>query len=128
LNETLASPLHWLIVRNLDERTDVLTLHSRGGGGASLPVFSHSGEAARFLYYHPEASGAGWRVRETPAVELASLLQGCGAEVKWVVLDPVPEDVEGALVEPLRLERAEFTRVLLREPSNEVRRNPSLMP
>ncbi len=58
-------------------------------GEQVLPVFS-SGEAARrFLL-----SGAleeGWRVRESSAGELISLLFGPCANVKQVLLNPLPE-------------------------------------
>ena len=84
-----------------------------------MPIFSHEGEAAKFLKYHTEVSEGAWRVRETSARELAILLEMRGAAVKWVVLDPVPEDVNGALVELLSLDREEFIRILVaEEPSN----------
>jgi hypothetical protein len=35
--------------------------------------------------------------------------------VKWVVLDPVPEDVNGALVELLSLDRERFVETLFVE-------------
>jgi hypothetical protein len=113
------APLHWLIVKHQSDQTNVLTLHSRRGGGTSLPIFSHEGEAAKFLNYRTEVSEGAWWVRETSASELAMLLEVHGAEVKWVVLDPVPEDVDGALVELLSLDREEFVRILVaEEPSN----------
>jgi hypothetical protein len=119
LNKISGSSLHWLIVKPLVHQTDVLTLRSRRRGGTSLPVFSHEGEADKFLCYHTEASEGGWRVRQTSASELALLLQRQGAAVQQVVLDPVPEDVAEALVELLSLDREEFVRMLLaEEPSN----------
>jgi hypothetical protein len=41
--------------------------------------------------------------------------QSRSAEVKWVVLDPVPEDVNGALVELLSLDRERFVETLFVE-------------
>lgn len=63
------------------------------GDEASLPVFSIEEEAASFLRsLSPEfALGSGWRVRETRAGELVSVLYGPCREVERVALDLSPE-------------------------------------
>ncbi len=78
----------YVIVR-LETRGLELMRISLRSGEQVLPVFS-SGEAARrFLL-----SGAleeGWRVRECSAGELISLLFGPCANVKQVLLNPLPD-------------------------------------
>ena len=60
-------------------------------------------------------------MRETSARELALLFQRRGAEIEWVVLDPVPEDVDGAPVELLSIHREKFVRILFAEEPLNVR-------
>jgi hypothetical protein len=81
-------------------------------GREALPVFSFEDEAKMFLELG--ASG-GWRVRETTAGELTSVLSGPCAKVDRVVLDPVP--LPGPRIEGLNgllsMEREAFIRSLL---------------
>ena len=78
----------YVIVRLETRGLELLRISLRSGEQV-LPVFS-SGEAARrFLL-----SGAleeGWRVRECSAGELISLLFGPCANVKQVLLNPLPD-------------------------------------
>ena len=81
-------------------------------GREALPVFSFEDEARMFLELG--ASG-GWRVRETTAGELTSVLCGICANVDRVVLDPIL--LPGPLIEGfnglLSMEREAFVGSLL---------------
>jgi hypothetical protein len=59
-------------------------------GEQALPVFSGVGEAEMFIWLGGAFEG-GWRVRETSAGELVSILYGPCAGVGRVALDPLPE-------------------------------------
>ena len=78
----------------------------------ALPVFSFEDEARMFLEL---GAPGGWRVRETTAGELTSVLCGICANVDRVVLDPVP--LPGPLIEGfnglLSMEREAFVGSLL---------------
>jgi hypothetical protein len=78
-----------------------------------LPVFSFEEEAEMYLGF--EASGDGWRIRETRAGELTSVLLGCCAHVGRVILDPLPQMVTDQTVRLLSLDRKSFVRDLLDE-------------
>ena len=90
----------YVIVRRETRGLELLRVSLRSGE-QMLPVFS-SGEAARrFLL-----SGAleeGWRVRESSAGELISLLFGPCANVKQVLLNPLPDrlTVKDGLADPV---------------------------
>ncbi len=83
----LASRPYWLIVRHDVGRMEVLTtgLHS---GKEALAVFSFEDEARMFLELG--AFGGHWRLRETRAGELISILYCLYAGVRRVALDPLP--------------------------------------
>jgi hypothetical protein len=59
-------------------------------GEQALPVFSGEGEAEMFVWLRG-AFEDDWRVRETSAGELVSILYGPCASVGSVTLDPSPE-------------------------------------
>ena len=105
-------PAYWLIARNENCRIEVLTIDLDEGEEA-LPVFSFEEEAQ--MYLGVEASGEGWRVRETRAGELVSVLFGCCAHVGYVALDPLPSMVADQTVRLLSLDRKSFMRDLLDE-------------
>lgn len=86
-NSKRASRPFWLIVKDEPGRIDVLTTNLAAGEEA-LPVFSFEDEARVFCELG--ALGNGWRVRETAAGELTSVLCGPCATVDRVVLDPIP--------------------------------------
>ncbi len=67
------------------------------------------------MYLGLEASGDGWRVRETQAGELVSVLCGLCAHVGHVILDPLPQMVTDKTVSFLSLDRKSFVRDLLDE-------------
>jgi hypothetical protein len=67
-------------------------------GEQALPIFSDEGEAEMFVWLEG-AFEDGWRVRETSAGELVSILYGPCAGVGRVALDPSP----GMTAETIRL-------------------------
>jgi len=81
----------WLVSRSDAGWWGALTAELAGGEKA-LPVFSFEDEAGMFLGLG--ALRDGWRVRETTAGELVSILLGPRADVGWVLLDPLP-DLDG---------------------------------
>lgn len=87
----LASRPFWLISKANAGPGGVLTAELAGDEKA-LPVFSFEDEAGMFLGLG--ALREGWRVMETTAGELVSILLGPHADVEWVLLDPLP-DLDG---------------------------------
>jgi hypothetical protein len=83
----LAPRLFWLIAKVEAGRVGLLTTNLAEEEKA-LPVFSFQDEARMFLDLG--ASHGGWRVRETTAGELVSILFGPCASVGRVLLDPLP--------------------------------------
>ncbi len=77
---------YWLIAKVENGRIEALTVD--GGGGEALPVFSHEEEAELFLCLGEISDG--WRVRESSAGEIVSLLFGPCRGVRGVALDPTP--------------------------------------
>ena len=102
-------PYH-LIVNNEKDRLDVLTIQLSTAGEA-LPVFSHEEEAEKFVRL--ESSGTGWRVRETSARELVSVLLGPGADIGWVVLDPWPRIHVQMVVGLIGVNPSDFVNLLV---------------
>ncbi len=80
-------PLRYVIACLENHRLKVLTL-AAGPRGAVLPVFGTGRAAHEFL--RRGGFGGGWRVRESTAGELISLLMGHVADVEHVVVDPCP--------------------------------------
>ena len=95
---------YWLIAKVENGRIEALTVD--GGGGEALPVFSHEEEAELFLCLGE--IGDGWRVRESSAGEVISLLFGPCAGVGSVTLDPLPATVARAMIKLLSLSRERF--------------------
>jgi hypothetical protein len=79
-------------------------------GEEALPVFSFEDEARMFLEL---GASDGWRVRETAAGELTSVLFGPCAGVRRVALDPLPGPDAAALVGLVSMEREAFMKSLL---------------
>lgn len=105
-------PAYWLIAKNENCRIEVLTV-GLAEGEEALPVFSFEEEAQMYLGF--EASGDGWRIRETRAGELVSVLFGLCARVGHVTLDPLPQMVTDETVRLLTLDRKSFVQDLLDE-------------
>jgi hypothetical protein len=106
---------HWLIAKHEHSRMDVLTI-DLGGEGEALAVFSSEEEAEAFLLLRLGAYEAGWRVRETSAGELTSVLYGPCAGMEKVTLDPVSEVLyEEDIAALVSVDRKDFARMLLGE-------------
>lgn len=99
----------WLICRQQGVRAEVFTVGSESTG-KTLPVFSHREEAEMFLWFG--RPGAAWRVRETSAGEIVSLLYGPCAGVGEVALDPLPFLGDGAMAGLVSLPSEDFVRNL----------------
>jgi hypothetical protein len=78
----------WTLVKDEDFGAGVLV--EGCDGERILPVFSGEDEAEMFVWLGG-AFEDGWRVRETSAGELVSMLYGPCAHVRRVALDPSPE-------------------------------------
>ena len=76
----------WLVAKDGACPMEILTVDY--GDDEALPVFSHEEEAELFLCLGE--IGDGWRVRESSAGEIVSLLFGPCAGVGSVTLDPSP--------------------------------------
>ena len=91
----------WIITCYRNNRMDVLTVDPDGDAGGSLPVFSFKEEAQTFLgLSENDQEGNRWRIRETTAGELVSVLLAPCADVRQVMLDPLPLSL-GRLMAPL---------------------------
>ena len=99
----------WLIVKYRTGGMEVLRIKLASGEEA-LPVFSFEDEARMFFEL---GTSDGWRVRETAAGELISILFGPCAGVRRVALDPLPGQDAAALVGPVSMERRVFMESLL---------------
>jgi hypothetical protein len=95
---------YWLITKTANGRVGVLTLDC--GTGEALPVFSHAQEAEMFLRFGQ--AGDEWRVTESRAGGLISVLYGPCACVKVVALDPLPAMVARSTVGLVTLARNRF--------------------
>ncbi|MDP8926593.1 MAG: hypothetical protein M3M97_06725 [Actinomycetota bacterium] len=100
---------YWLIAKDGNGPMEVLTM-GLDGGDEVLPVFSFKEEAEMFLRLGGE--GDGWRVRESGAGEVVSVLYGPCAGVKEVALDPLPEMVAERKVGLVSLGRKSFAEHL----------------
>ncbi len=96
---------YWLIEKNRNDPTGVLTV-GLAGGEKALSVFSFREEAELFLRLG--VPGGGWWVRESGAGELVSVLSGPCANVEKVALDPLPEMVAEKTVGLVSLGRERF--------------------
>jgi hypothetical protein len=105
----LTSKPYWLIVRQDVGRMKVLTTGLPSGEEA-LPVFSFEDEAKMFLEF---GAFDGWRVGETTAGELTSILFGPCVGVPRVTLDPLPDPDAAALAGLVSTEREAFVESLL---------------
>lgn len=105
-----ASRPYWLIVNQEGTAMEVLTVDLLARGEA-LAVFSFEEEAR--MYLRLRIAEPGWRVRQTSAGELVSVLCGPCADATRVALDPVPEPGAVGLVNLLSMDREGFLRTLV---------------
>ncbi len=104
--------MRYLIARLENNRLKVLTF-TAGSYGETLPIFGTARAAHDFL--RRGGLSGGWRVRESTAGELISLLLGHVASVERVLLDPCPSlAVSGASLESTS--KREFIDALMGEP------------
>jgi hypothetical protein len=99
----------WLLVRDGNFRAELLVVDC--GGETALPVFSGEDEAEMFLWLG-DSPEDGWRIRETSAGELISVLNGPCARVGSVALDPSPEMVPARAVGLVSVSRKRFANWL----------------
>ena len=114
----------WIITCYRNNRMEVLTVDPDGDDGGSLPVFSFKEEAQTYLSLSEnDQEGRRWRIRETTAGELVSVLRAPCADVGQVMLDPLPLSL-GKLMAPLcSVAREWFLEDLMgsrREPTGEL--------
>ena len=102
----------WLLATN--ESLGVRVLVADCGGEQALPVFSGEGEAEMFVWLGG-AFEDGWRVRETSAGELVSILYGPCAGVGRVALDPSPE-MAAERIRLVSVSRERFTSWMVDSP------------
>jgi hypothetical protein len=113
----------WLIVRNGADRIEMLTVGGEGDPGSeeeALMVFSFEEEVKMFLRFG-KVDGDGWRMRESGAGELVSVLSGPCQDVERVALDPMPEmlaekvagTVAGSTLELVSMSRERFVQSIL---------------
>jgi hypothetical protein len=102
----------YLIARREGNRLEVLTLAGQPHRDI-LPVFATAGAAWDFL--RRGGAGGDWRVRESTAGELVSILVGHLPHVDRIILDPV-FGVSAGAAEPQSPSKKEFVSVLLGEP------------
>jgi hypothetical protein len=109
------SSIFWLVVRYEVRQMEVLMVGC--SGEQVLPVFSGDGEAEMFAWLEGTFE-EGWRVRETSAGELVSILYGPCAGVGRVALDPTPEMVGTDAVSLVSVAREWFLSWILDSPSS----------
>jgi hypothetical protein len=103
----------WLVVRHEERQMEVLMVGC--SGEQALPVFSGDGEAEMFVWLEG-AFEDDWRVRQTSAGELVSILYGPCAGVGRVALDPSPEMVGIDAVSLVSVTRERFLSWILDSP------------
>ena len=112
---------YWLIAEKRNNRLEVLTICT-DDEQETLPVFSSEEEAKRILRFGGMTGG--WRVRESDAGELVSVLSGPCAGVKKVALDPSPEMVVEGKVRLVSLLRESFMNLIMSRRSGRLRLAP----
>ncbi len=107
----------WIIISYEDNRMDALTLGPDLDGGF-LAVFSFEEEAEAFLCLLEDDEKKGWQSEQTTSGALVSLLSGPCADVKRVVLDPLPLPLGRAMLPVVSVKRDAFLRFLTEERAN----------
>ncbi len=112
---------YWLIAEKRNTRLEVLTICTNDEQ-ETLPVFSSEEEANIILRFGGMTGG--WRVRESGAGELVSVLSGPCAGVEKVALDPSPEMVVEGTVRLVSLLRESFMNLIMSRRSGRLRLAP----
>jgi hypothetical protein len=103
----------WILTSSQNNQMYTLTLDPDIEGGY-LAVFSFKEEAEAFLSLLEGDQKSVWRSRQTTAGELASILLGPCAGVRWVTLDPLPL-FSTAMLSFVSVSRKRFVQDLLEE-------------
>ena len=104
----------WIITRYENNRMEVFTTgvdHDEGFVG----VFSFEEEAEAFLWLLGDDEKKGWHSEQTTPGELVSVLFGACADMKRVVLDPLPLALGRGMLPLMSVNRDVFLRCLLEE-------------
>ncbi len=104
---------YWVIAKDVKDgfgRPDLLTVDLDGTGEA-LPVFSFEEEAEMFLWLQTTEDGR--EVRETTPGQLVSILYGPCADVRRVMLDPLPEIGARMQISLLGMDRTDFVESVM---------------
>ena len=112
------SSTFWLVVRNENRQIEVLMVACSSEQALpvqALPVFSGEREAEMFVWLEG-AIEHDWRVRETSAGELVSILYGPCAGVGRIALDPSPEMVGIGALRLVSVTRELFLSWILNSP------------
>ncbi len=104
----------WIITSYENNRMEVFTAGLDPDGGF-LAVFSFEEEAEAFLWLLGDDEKKGWHSEETTSGELVSVLLGPCADVKRVVLDPLPLPLGRAMLPVVSVNRDAFLRCLSEE-------------
>jgi hypothetical protein len=100
-----SGPSFWLIAKTENGRIEACTVNLPDGEEA-LAVFGHAEEAEMFLQL--EVSNRGWRIRESSAGEVVSVLYGPCKGIDNVVLDPLPRMLAERTVGLVSMRRERF--------------------
>src|SRR5687767_9454621 len=104
---------YWVIAKDAKDgvgQLDLLTVDVDGAGEA-LPVFSFEDEAEMFLWLQTTEDGR--EVRETTPGQLVSILYGPCADVRRVMLDPLPEIGARMQISLLGMDRNDFVESVM---------------
>ena len=114
-NSALGRRPLWILTSYQHNQMQPLTIDPHGDGGF-LPVFSFKEEAQAFLeLLGDDEKERGWRIRETTAGELISVLLALCAQVKQVALDPLPLSCGSAVLPFISVKRIHFVQDLMGE-------------
>jgi hypothetical protein len=119
---------YWVIAKDAKDATDgfgqpdLLTVDLDGAGEA-LPIFSFEEEAEMFLWLQTTEDGQ--EVRETTPGQLVSILYGPCADVRRVMLDPLPEIGIRMQISLLGMDRNDFVESVMGARSLETPYKPS---
>jgi hypothetical protein len=119
---------YWVIAKDAKDakdgfgQPDLLTVDLDGAGEA-LPIFSFEEEAEMFLWLQTTEDGQ--EVRETTPGQLVSILYGPCADVRRVMLDPLPEIGIRMQISLLGMDRNDFVESVMGARSLETPYKPS---
>ena len=105
----------WIITSYENNQREALTL-SPDLDESLLALFSYEEEAEAFLCFLGDGEKEkGWRSEQTTAAELVSVLYEPCANIKGVVLDPLPLELSREMLPLVSMSRDLFLQYLLEE-------------